>query len=220
MKEKSDERQKESEDIRVYESSVNSSLKVRWDAERGRKILDTEHTNYSYGSLEDLLNYGLDSTPMDNIESVLLLGMGGGCMVSSLKERYNCYAPITAVEVDPVMIEVAEKEFGVKPSEDLKIIQDDAYDYIINTSDSFDLTIIDIFIDLVVPEKFYQPEFWEAMTKVVKLNGFVLFNTGIDLTEDQVYDFLDTLPDCFAYQAMLEVYESNTLIILNKFYEE
>lgn len=219
MENKSEKHQKDKATTeREYHSPINGVLKVRW--EKGKKILDTEHTNYSYGSLEDVLNYGLDNIPLENVNSVLLLGMGGGCMISSLKNRYNCQAPVTAIELDPMLIDIAEKEFGVVQSKNLSILETDAYQYITETKDSSDLIIIDIFIDLLVPEKFYKPEFWNAMTKVVNLNGFVLFNTGIDLTEEQVNDFLDTLPDCFLYQVMFEVFESNTLIILNKFSEE
>jgi len=207
-----------SSSVREYHSPINGLLKIRW--ENGKKILDTEHTNYSYGSLEDVLNHGLDYIPLENINSVLLLGMGGGCIIGSLKNRYNCHAPITAIELDPMLIDIAAKEFGVVESEDLNILETDAYRYVTETKDSFDLVIIDIFIDLLMPEEFYKPTFWDAMTQVVNLNGFVLFNTGIDLTEEQVNAFLDTLPDCFLYQVMFEVYESNTLIILNKFSED
>ena len=204
--------------IYYYPSEINGRLKVKW--REGKKVLNTKQTNYSYGTLEKVLNYGLDSIPLENIESVLLLGMGGGCIINSLRSRYNCSAPITALELDPVVIDIAEKEFGITESEGLKIIVGDAYDYTLETKDSFDLTIIDIFIDIYVPEKFYGTEFWEAMAKAVNLTGFVLFNTGIDLTEEQVNAFLDSLPDCFLYQVMFNVYESNTLIILNKFHED
>lgn len=204
--------------IIYYLSEVNGRLKVKW--REGKKVLNTKQTNYSYGTLEKVLNYGLDSIPLENTQSVLLLGMGGGCIINSLRSRYNCHAPITALELDPVVIDIAEKEFGITESADLKIITGDAYDYTLETKDSFDLTIIDIFIDIYVPDKFYSTEFWEAMAKSVNLNGFVLFNTGIDLTEEQVNAFLDKLPDCFLYQVMFNVYESNTLIILNKFHED
>lgn len=219
MENKTSENQENKEiPVKKFTSPINGFLEVKWVG--GKKILDTEHTNYSYGSLEDVLNYGLDFVPLDDVESVLLLGMGGGCIIPSLKNRYNCHAPVTAIELDPMLIDIAAEEFGIKPSEDLQIVQADAYDYVLNTKERFDLTIIDIFIDLHVPEAFYKPEFWEAMTRVVKLNGFVLFNTGIDLTEEQVNDLLDSLPDCFLYQVMFHVYESNTLIILNKYHEE
>lgn len=204
--------------IIYYLSEVNGRLKVKW--REGKKVLNTKQTNYSYGTLEKVLNYGLDSIPLENTQSVLLLGMGGGCIINSLRSRYNCHAPITALELDPVVIDIAEKEFGITESADLKIITGDAYDYTLETKDSFDLTIIDIFIDIYVPDKFYSTEFWDAMAKSVNLNGFVLFNTGIDLTEEQVNAFLDKLPDCFLYQVMFNVYESNTLIILNKFHED
>lgn len=204
--------------IQYYPSPINGRLKVKW--RDGRKVLNTKHTNYSYGILEKVLNYGLDFIPLEDIKSVLILGMGGGCIINSLKNRYTCHAPITAIELDPVVIDIAEEEFGITESEDLKIITGDAYNYVMDTKERFDLTIIDVFIDLHVPEAFYKPAFWEAMTRLVTLNGFVLFNTGIDLTEAQVNTFLDSLPDCFLYQVMFQVYESNTLIILNKYYEE
>lgn len=204
--------------ITYYPSEVNGRLQVKW--REGKKVLDTKQTNYSYGTLEKVLNYGLDSIPLENIESVLLLGMGGGCIINSLKSRYNCSAPVTAIELDPVVIDIAEKEFGITESADLKIIARDAYDYTLETEDSFDLTIIDIFIDIHVPDKFYSTRFWEALAKAVNLNGFVLFNTGIDLSEEQINSFLDNLPDCFLYQVIFNVYESNTVIILNKFHED
>lgn len=191
---------------------------VKW--REGKKVLNTKHTNYSYGMLEKTLNYGLDFIPLENVNSVLLLGLGGGCIISSLKEKYKCYAPVTAIEIDPVVIDIAEKEFGVIPKHNLDIVLDDAYKYVLNTKESFDLCIIDIYIDLIVPKAFYSQEFWEAITKVINLNGFVLFNTGIDLTEEQVTEFVDSLPDCFLYQVLFRVFENNTLIILNKYYEE
>jgi len=210
---------KDAKDLIIYyPSEVNGRLKVKW--REGKKVLNTKQTNYSYGTLEKVLNYGLDSIPLENIESVLLLGMGGGCIINSLRNRYQCLAPITAIELDPVVIDIAEKEFGITESEDLNIIVGDAYDYTLETKSRFDLTIIDIFIDIYVPDKFYSTKFWEAIAKAVNLNGFVLFNTGIDLTEEQVNAFLDSLPDCFLYQVMFNVYESNTLIILNKFHED
>lgn len=218
MEKKSEKNQEDlSHSIREYHSPINGVLKLRW--ENGKKILDTEHTNYSYGTLEDVLNYGLDSIPLENINSILLLGMGGGCVIGSLKNRYNCHAPITAIEMDPMLITIAEEEFGIVETQDVSILEADAYPYVLETKNSFDLVIIDIFIDLLVPDKFYEASFWDAMTKVVNLNGFVLFNTGIDLSEEQVNTFLDRLPDCFLYQVMFHVYESNTLIILNKYVE-
>jgi len=203
--------------LKEYHSPINGILRLK--KLDGKKILNTDHTNYSYGSLEDVLNYGLDFIPLEDIDSVLLLGMGAGCVIGSLKNRYNCHAPITAIEIDPLLIDIASKEFDIKPSKQLEIIQTDAYDYALKTFNSYDLVIIDIFIDLHVPKKFYSDAFWKAISKIITLNGFVLFNTGIDLTEKQVHEFLDRLPDCFLYQVMFHVYESNTLLILNKFHD-
>lgn len=204
--------------IRYYPSPINGKLMVKW--REGKKVLNTKHTNYSYGLLEKTLNYGLDFVPLEEVDSILLLGLGGGCILASLKERYDCHAPVTALELDPVVIDIAEKEFGITEDEDLEIIQGDAYDFVLSTKDSFDLCIIDIYIDLVVPKAFYTSEFWQGIINVINLNGFVLFNTGIDLSEEQVNEFVDSLPDCFLYQVLFRVFENNTLIILNKYYED
>lgn len=214
---KNQENKDENKVLRTYPSEINELLQIRM--KEGKKLLDTQHTNYSYGTLEDVLNFGLDDIPLNNVKSVLLLGMGAGCVIGSLKNRYNVDVPTTAVEIDEVVVEIAAKEFNIVPSDDLKIIIDDAYDYVLNTKDSFDLVVLDIFIDLIVPEKFYSNKFWEAMTKVLNLNGFILFNMGIDLTEEEVIEFKSNLPACFLYQVIYNVYESNTLLIINKFCE-
>lgn len=200
-----------------YDSPISGKIRVK--IIDGKKVVNTDNTNYSYGILEDVLNHGLDQIPLNNINSILVLGMGAGCVIPSLRKRYDCHAPVTAVELDPILIEIADKEYGLKDSEELKVIQGDAYDYVLNTQDKFDLVVIDIFVDLQVPEQFYSNKFWENMERIVNLNGFVVFNTGIDLSEDDVYDFVDGLPDNFLYQVMFEVYESNTVVSLNKFHE-
>lgn len=199
-----------------YDSPLSGKIRVKIIDDK--KIVNTENTNYSYGTLEKVLNSGLDQISLEDIDSILVLGMGAGCVISSLRERYNCHTPITAVEIDPILIKIADRKYDHKDSDDLKIIQGDAYDYVLNTQEKFDLVIIDIFVDLHVPEQFYTDEFWKGIERITNLNGFVIFNAGIDLSDNNIDGFLEGLPDNFLYQVMLEVYESNTVINLNKFY--
>ena len=44
--------------IKIYEtqSTVSSNLEVTWN--NGKLVLDSKHTNYSYGSLEKVLRKG------------------------------------------------------------------------------------------------------------------------------------------------------------------
>lgn len=200
--------------IREVSSPINSKLRIVQEA--GKKLLNTENTNYSFGTLVDVLEEGLDNIPLGGVESVLLLGMGGGSIIHSLREKYDCHAPVTAVDIDPVVINLAYEEFQIDQLSEVSIHEADAQDFIENCKDAFDLIIIDIYIDVDVPEKFYEAKFWEMIEKNVNSNGFILFNAGIDMSDDKAYDFLERLPASFIYQEMYNVLESNTVFIMQK----
>ncbi|NLA24792.1 MAG: fused MFS/spermidine synthase [Bacteroidales bacterium] len=200
--------------IKVFDSEINDKLKVV--LKNGKKLLNTKNTNYSYGTLVDVLEYGLDTIPVSEIKSVLLLGMGGGSIIKSLRNKYNCQAPVDAVEIDPVVIDIANKKFNIDKKAQLTIHCADAWDYIKNCKKEYDLIIVDIFIDVHVPEKFYKQEFWLEIEKNVSENGFILFNAGIDLKETEVQEFVGKLPDSFIYQKNYYVLDTNTVIIMQK----
>ena len=200
--------------IKSVPSAVNKELKVVMY--KGKKLLNTENTNYSYGTLVDVLEYGVDTLPIESIKSILLLGMGAASIVESLREKYYCYAPVTGVELDPVVINLAHEEFDIDQLKDLEIHNMDAWDFVEQSDKEYDLIIIDIFIDVRVPKRFYDPKFWSMLERSVAPNGFVLFNAGIDLEEEDVEKFIDTLPDSFIAQENYNVLVSNTVIMLQK----
>lgn len=143
----------------------------------GKTVLDTSNANYSYGSLQKVLKFSLEHTDVIHAKSVLLLGLGGGCVLRTLWDDFNYKGNVTAVDIDPVVIDVAEKEFGIVGDNKTEIICADAYDYAQSNSTKFDLIIIDLFIDNIVPEKFLQEAFWKEILKKVNPNGTIIFNT-------------------------------------------
>ena len=204
-----------SQDV-VFHSDLNDRLIVTW--EEGRKVLNSENTNYSYGGLQEVLNRGLRQIPIDNINSVLVLGMGAGSIVDSLRGEFNYQGPITGIEIDPVVIEIAEKEFTSVGFENVKWVQADAIEYVAESKDKFDLIVVDIFVDAKVPKGIYDASFWRNIESLVADNKFVLFNAGIDLPEDKMYNFIDVVPESFIYQKKLNVLVSNTVFIFQKIF--
>ncbi len=200
--------------LRKIETAHNRKLKLV--LKDGKKLLNTKNTNYSYGSLVKVLEYGLDRIPFTGISSILLLGMGGGSIIKSLRKKYNCQAPITAVEIDQVVINIARNEFGIAANDKLKIHCMDAWDFVTQCNAQFDLIIVDIFIDLHVPSKFYKTEFWKMLGKNLNKNAFILFNAGIDMSEEEVQEFVDDLPEKYIYQKNFYILKTNTLIIMQK----
>ncbi len=160
----------------------------------------------------------MDRIPITEVTSVLLLGIGAGSIIESLRNKYDYTGPVTAIEIDPVVIEIAENEFGVKANELLEIHCIDAWDYIEQCEQEYDLIIIDIFIDIQVPEKFYKPQFWQMIEKNVSDSGFILFNAGIDMEEEAVREFVRNLPDSFISQKNYNVLKTNTVIIMQKLF--
>ena len=103
--------------------------------------------------------------------------MGGGTVIKILREELMYANNITAVEKDPVIIQIAHDEFDIKEDKKTKIICDDALKFIDSTTQKYDLIIIDIFIDDTVPKPFLETPFWKDVTQKIAPNGHFLFNS-------------------------------------------
>lgn len=81
---------------------------------------------------------------MSSPRSVLVLGAGMGNDVAAALR--NTKAAITAVEIDPMILELGERLHFEKPyqSERVKIINDDARSYVQNSHDKFDLIVFSL----------------------------------------------------------------------------
>jgi spermidine synthase len=96
----------------------------------GKKLLDTSQTNYSYGSLQRVLDFALRKIDLSDVKNVLLLGLGGGSVIKSLRHVFHYESGIVAVEIDPVIIQIATEEFGVIADDRTEIVCADAFEYV------------------------------------------------------------------------------------------
>ncbi|WP_271784204.1 fused MFS/spermidine synthase [Aquimarina algiphila] len=163
-------------------SKINGTLEIT--LMNGKKVLDSQNANYSYGTLQKLLTYGLSQIDIPEDSQILLLGLGGGSIIHPLQEKFNHKGKITAVEIDEVIIKIAKNEFDITGSSTLEIICDDALHYVNQCTKQFEIIIIDIFIDNQVPEPFYEEEFWKKTIDLIPPKGKVVFNAGINLKEN------------------------------------
>lgn len=197
------------------QSEYNGIVEITWS--NGRKILDSAHTNYSYGSLQRILNFGLKQIDLQKSRNVLLLGLGGGSVIKTLRDEFNFIQKITAVEIDPVLIDLAANEFDIKTSEQLDIINGDASEFVQTTSETFDLVIVDLFIDNQVPEVFYLTEFWANITRITATNGYVIFNASVSQPSHNLLSNLTIfLKKSFTIEQHNFVEGTNTIIIGKK----
>jgi spermidine synthase len=150
----------------------------------GKKVLDTLNTNYSYGSLQRVLKYSIDQINLEQTKNTLILGLGGGSVIQTLRDDKKMDSHITAVEIDQIIIDIAASEFDITSNGNTDIICDDAWNFVMTDKHSYDLIIIDLFIDNEVPSKFLELKFWKNILCHLKNGGDVIFNTLCDPKTD------------------------------------
>jgi SAM-dependent methyltransferase len=162
----------------------------------GRCVLNGRTVNYSFGSLHRVFEDAFSKIHLrrKRLRDVLLLGCGAGSVVQILRGTYSSDCAITAVEIDPVVIELAREHFLLDRVPGLEIVCADAREYVkrlssISESDratarkEFDLVVVDLFVDDQVPAPFRTREFLEHVHRLLRPGGWLVFNAIDDTRE-------------------------------------
>lgn len=180
----------------------------------GETYFDTEYANYSYGTLQRILSFGLSQCASPNMRNVLILGLGGGSVVHSLRKETGYMGKITAVDIDKVIIEVAMNEFGLSADRKLSVIHTDALDFVATTDQRHDLIVVDLFIHTQVPEVFYDVPFWLDIHRLLKKKGMVIFNASVGAKGmSNLRNMKETMGGHFLFTQYDGVEGANTLLI-------
>ena len=168
--------------IKIYQkkSKVSKNLEVTWN--NGQLVLDSENTNYSFGSLQRILRKGLKYIGfkrIQNFDSVLVLGVAGGSVIKTLVDEVKFTGKITGVEIDEEIVKIANSYFKLNQIPNLELVIDDAFEYVLKTKEKYDLIIIDIFQDTTMPNFLFEDFFIKRINFLLKVNGFILFNTMV-----------------------------------------
>jgi len=168
--------------IKIFKKKSTRSKMIEVTWANGELVLDSENTNYSYGSLQRILRYGLKSIGFKTIQKmnhILVLGVAGGSVIKTLVDEIKYKGKITGVEIDSDIIQIANEYFNLNQIKQLEIIIDDAFEFVLKTKNQYDLIIIDIFEDTNMPNFLFERFFSERICSILKNQGFVLFNTMI-----------------------------------------
>ena len=65
------------------------------------------------------------------------------------------------MDIDPVIIEIAKEEFDIDSYTHTEIICQDAYNFVAEDKDKYEVIIIDLWIDDRVPAQFFTRDFWK-----------------------------------------------------------
>lgn len=207
--------------VNVYKknSSVSKTLEVTWN--NGQLVLDSKHTNYSYGSLQRILRKGLKYIGFErirNFESVLVLGVAGGSVIKTLVDEIKFNGKITGVEIDENIIQIANDYFKLDKIPNLELVIDDAFEFVLKTKWTYDLIIIDIFQDTKMPNFLFEDFFINRINSLLNLNGFILFNTMVinDQQAQRNLNYKNKFNGSYSLRMYPKVEEHNELFTIKK----
>jgi len=208
--------------IKIFKkkSSRSKVIEITWS--NGELVLDSENTNYSYGSLQRILRYGLRNIGYQkivNMDHILLLGVAGGSVIKTLVNEIKYKGKMTGVEIDPEIIKIANEYFNLDKINQLEIIIDDAFEFVLRTSKKYDLIIIDIFEDINMPNFLFESFFSKKICSLLNQSGFVLFNTMILDEAHNIRNrkYITEIDKTFYQTKMLpRIEDHNELIIIEK----
>lgn len=168
--------------VKIYQkkSEFSKNLEVTWN--NGYLVLDSENTNYSFGSLQRVLKKGLKYIGYDRIntfDNILILGVAGGSIIETLKNEVKFEGKITGVEIDRTVVEIANNYFGLNQYKNVEIVIDDAFEFVLKTKERYDLIVIDVFQDTIMPNFLFEDFFINRINFLLNVNGFILFNTMV-----------------------------------------
>ena len=161
--------------LKEFRTKINGLLEI--NLVNGKTQLDSPDSNYSFGALQKILLRGLEEIKFSKEKSILLLGLGAGSVIHTIRNDYGSEANITAIEIDAEMIQIANDYFKLNEFSNLNIIEDDAFWFVRNAKTTYDLIIVDIFIGDKIPEVFTQETFLSNLADIMNPNAHLIFNT-------------------------------------------
>ena len=201
-------------------SNISQTLEVTWAD--GELVLDSKNTNYSFGSLQRILRKGLKFIGFGRIKAmnnILVLGVAGGSVIKTLVDEINFEGKITGVEIDKYVITIANEYFHLDQIQNLEIVIDDAFEFVLKTKENFDLIIIDIFQDTKMPNFLFETFFINRICDLLQPKGFILFNTMVlsDKQKKLNAEFLNAFNIAqYSVTKLHKVEELNELIIVER----
>lgn len=203
--------------IETVDSPVNGKIRIEYYHGSYRSIVAGYWQSGEYA--EGIINSALKNIEINDsqIKKILLLGLGCGSMAQVLHNRFP-QARIIGVDKDKVMVNLGKKYFDLQKIKNLKVVYEDAYEYLKHTLQPndklcfFDMIVSDLFIGCQTPSLFDSDKFIEMIFTRLSPNGIYISNRSyIKQYQKSSDQFLQKVKDRFWY--VKPIYKPPNLII-------
>ncbi|OGH19388.1 MAG: hypothetical protein A3F31_03285 [Candidatus Levybacteria bacterium RIFCSPHIGHO2_12_FULL_38_12] len=152
------------------------------------------------------------------VKNCLILGVGGGTVIEFLK-KYFPDVKITAVEIDPIMVQIAKEHFNLDPKLASKVVISDAVLWVNKkpANRKYDLIIVDLFIGALNPPSSRQGDFLKKLREILNKNGIILYNSQYQEKKPEEFEEFRALCSSF-FSQVEQVYgfKKNRVLLINR----
>lgn len=203
--------------VRVFtKENGRHKLEIEWY--QGKLLLNSGEANYSYGNLEEVfrMSFRDSSLNLPPESNVLMLGLGGGCVLQLLEDEYHFRGHVKAIEIDADVIDLYHRFYSGNRKSTLEICCADALqpETYLPEGESFDLIICDVFVDLNMPEKMFESGFYQSLKKHLNHNGSIYLNSIPPLHHQNHPSLILTLSGIFKNIRKFSYFEMNEVYLL------
>ncbi len=143
----------------------------------------------------------------------LVVGLGGGTLPMFLRKYYP-NATIDAVDIDPVVVDVAKQFFGFREDELMNAHVGDGRQFIEKSRQPYDVIFLDAFGSDSIPAHLTTQEFLQAVRRAVTPGGVVVGNIW-GRHSNPLYDsMVRTYQEVFDELLILDVQGAGNMILL------
>lgn len=207
--------EKQSQYSTIIVTEDEDGLRTLWFEKDGAKQSvvkpgDPDHIELPYA---EVMPVGL--ALVEDPQRVLIVGLGGGTIPTFLRKHYPRLT-IDVVEIDPVVVEVAEKFFGFRRDDRMKAYVYDGRDFIELPwcRNRYDVIFLDAFGADNVPYKLATKEFLQAVRLALTPKGVVVGNIW-SRSSNSLYDsMVRTYQEVFDELYILDVRARGNKILI------
>jgi len=184
------------ETINTFSSQYNPQIQlIKF---MGRYRLDMGGLTQSGPIIEDIWSQSLKKLLPKKFlpKRTLILGLGAGSAARVIASRYP-ETKIIGVEIDPQVVNIAQKYFALHKIKNLEIINQDALKYVsgIKAKNTFDLILLDCYLGSQIPVGLENPK---TLKKIKNLTKHLLINRLFwDKHRHKTLEFLSSLNQSF-----------------------
>lgn len=157
---------------RITVTEADNVRSLRFDASR-QSAIDLSDGYSSRIEYPDYLHLALALKP--EARRVLVLGLGAGAVTKRMWHDYP-EVRIDSVEIDPVVVDVAERYFGLPEDDRVRVIVSDARRYVQTTEETYDIVIVDAYYADSLPFHLTTSEFFSEIKSRLAPDGVIAYN--------------------------------------------